>query len=167
MINTSQTYTGEVQTWTSGNVILNIFDSSSADQMYHGVMQSRADALMASVLAPEATVIAGGNINGEIIADKIIINEEFHRDSITFTNEIPSVGGLRVAKTLDGSSIMSQQFEFKLEGIDGAPMPSGSNGNTLIKKNESDGLVTFGFLNFSEEEFNNGKTEKFCSHLKR
>ena len=159
MIHTSQTYTGEVQTWTNGNVIINVIDSSESDNFFRGTVKTKAGQVSASILAPKATVNAKGNVNGEIIADKIIIDEEFHRDSITFTNEIPSVGGLRVAKTLDGSSTLSEQFSFKLEGLDGAPMPSGSNGNTLIKKNESDGLVTFGFLNFSEEEFNNGKTD--------
>ena len=148
MENSLQTYTGEVQTWTSGNVIFNVYDSSKPNKMYTGSIETTSSPIAGSILAPYATVTANGNVNGEIIADKIVIKEEFHRDSITFTNEIPSVGGLRVAKTLDGQSSVSRQFDFKLEGIDGAPMPVGSNDGVLIKQNEADGLVTFGFLNF-------------------
>ena len=154
-------YTGEVQTWTKGNVVLNVYDSTKQDKLYRGTIKNVSGQISGSILAPEATmdIVKGGSINGQVFADKIIINEEFHRDSITFTNKIPSVGGLRVAKTLNGAKPGSDTFQFKLEGLDGAPMPNGAEGNVLIKENGIDGIVQFGFLNFDEAAFDAGKTD--------
>ena len=149
MNNTSQTYTGEVQTWTSGNVVLNVYDSTKPDGLFRGTVAVNSGPTSASILAPEATVIANFNVNGEIIANDIVINEEFHRDSITFDQGIPSgPGGIRIAKTFNGSHIIPDTYQVKLESIDGAPMPAGSNNGTLIKDIGADGLVALGFMNF-------------------
>ena len=40
MIHTSQTYNGEVQTWTNGNVIINVIDSTESDNYFTGTQSN-------------------------------------------------------------------------------------------------------------------------------
>ncbi|MBR0383057.1 MAG: hypothetical protein IJH71_11565, partial [Eubacterium sp.] len=155
-----QVYNGEVVKWTDGNVVVNVIDSTDPDGLYKGTVKTAAGLFQASILAPDAELIVDASVNGQVFADRVVLNMELHRDSITFTNEIPSVGGLRVAKTMNGSSNINGNYNFKLEGLNynghQAPMPGGSTDNTKTMPAEADGLVTFGFIDFDENEFNAG-----------
>ena len=140
-------YTGEVSEWTRGNVIINIYDSSAKDKQYRGKVTGE-DQISASILCPYASFATGSNVNGQIIADKILIGGEFHRDSITFTNRITIKGGLKAAKELNGSrDLENQVFDFKLTGLDNAPMPDGAD-SPMIAQSELDGLILFGYITF-------------------
>ena len=157
LLNPGGFYNGEVVEWTKGNVIVNVIDSTKSDKLFNGTVITVKGDFQASIFAPDADIIVDASVNGQVIGDIVKINTELHRDSITFTNEIPSVGGLRVAKTMDGSSAITGDYRFKLEGLEyeghQAPMPAQTTGNTKTMKAEADGLVTFGFLNFPEAEF--------------
>ena len=144
---TSSGYTGEVSKWTRGNVILNIYDSSKENKQYTGKVTAEG-AISASILCPYASFATASNVNGQIIADKITIGGEFHRDSITFEQPITIKGGLKAAKELNGSRDLEDRvFNFKLTGLDGAPMPDDAN-NPSIYQSELDGLILFGYITF-------------------
>ena len=160
--------TGEVGTWTQGNVILNLIDSSQPDNLYRGSFSVDGNQCSAIILAPDAKVVANMNVNGEIIANEIVINEEFHRDSFTFKSTITVKGGLRAAKTLDGNRDLNkakEAFQFALEpvsavslsgdAISDVPMPDGASEEEraqgkMVIESELDGLMRFGYLNFKE-----------------
>ncbi|MBR3330228.1 MAG: hypothetical protein IKG25_03315, partial [Mogibacterium sp.] len=159
--NTSEKYDGEVVQWTKGSVVVNVIDSTKPDRLFTGTVNTQAGLFQASILAPDAEVIVNASVNGQVFGDIVQLKNELHRDSITFTNSIPSVGGIRVAKTMNGSSIITPDtYSFTLQGLNynghQAPMPDGSNGNTKTVYAQADGLVTFGFLNFDEDEFDAG-----------
>ena len=146
---TSDGYTGEVSEWTRGNVILNIYDSTQEDRQYRGNVTAQA-LISASILCPYASFATKSNVNGQIMADKILIGGEFHRDSITFTNRITIKGGLKAAKELNGSrDLENEVFNFKLTGRDGAPMPDDAE-SPMYVQSELDGLILFGYITFTE-----------------
>lgn len=116
---------GEVTRWSKANVILNLWDSSAQDGLWTGTVSGQADAVKGSYLAPAATVVANKNVNGQIIANKIEIDAEFHRDSFdtaTFFN---------VTKSLTGRDLKEGEFTFRLEAVDDAPMPAGAQDGVL------------------------------------
>ncbi|MBQ8307036.1 MAG: hypothetical protein IJX90_12570, partial [Blautia sp.] len=145
--------TNETDKWSNANIILNIVDSQSSDGLFHGKVINtnvpNENPVSGSILAPAATVEVHSNVNGQIIADKIEIHQEFHRDSITFKNAITVTGGLKVAKTINSSSDCDEFFDFKITPLNGAPGPEGcEEDGTKIAQNQVDGLVAFGYLNF-------------------
>ena len=140
---------GEVSTWTKSNVIVNVIDSSKPDGRFTGNFNVNR-LTYATIVAPDANVIANVNVNGEIIANKITIKQEFHRDSFTFDNYITVKGGMRAKKTLDDSSEDLPTYEFKLSAIDNAPLPLGAKDGALVVNNEADGMIYFGFITFEE-----------------
>jgi len=154
---------GEVNTWTKGNVILNIIDTKAENNLFKGTVTINGKTT-ALILAPDAIVDAKFNVNGQIIANNIKINEEFHRDSFTFKSSITVRGGLKARKTLDGSNKLGNIntiFQFELsavsaknmsnEAITDIPMPDyASDSERSAKKMTCDSDLN-GVINFKEE----------------
>ncbi|MGN0060165.1 MAG: choice-of-anchor A family protein, partial [Coriobacteriales bacterium] len=119
---------GEVNTWANTNVIFNVYDSTVAGGQYHGLVIN-SDATYGVILAPYGKVDARSNVNGQIIANEIVINAEFHRDSFTYNDETITTGAaltVKGSKTLDGTTGNIPSFSFTMTAKDGAPMPTGA-----------------------------------------
>lgn len=150
----SETLNGEISTWTKTNIIINVVDSNNTENggRFTGTVVATGSKgkISGSILAPDATVIADVNVNGQIIADKIVINAEFHRDSITFNNSITTRGGLKAKKTINGSSNLEEYFDFRITALGDSPAPEGAKEGekSNIVQNEADGFVNFGYLRF-------------------
>lgn len=67
--------------WTDKGVIYNLTDSKSEDGQYYGRVGT-AGATSSVILAPEADVDASQNVEGQIIAQNVVIGGEFHRNSV-------------------------------------------------------------------------------------
>lgn len=144
--------TGEVSTWANTNVIYNVYDSTVAGGRYSGTV-TNSDATYGVILAPYGTVDSKSNVNGQIIANKIIVNAEFHRDSFTYNDETITTGaGLTVkgSKTLDGTAGNIPSFSFTLTALDGAPMPTGAENGTVTVTNNASGDINFGQITYSK-----------------
>lgn len=143
---------GEVNTWANTNVIFNVYDSTVAGGQYHGLVIN-SDATYGVILAPYGKVDAKSNVNGQIIANKIIVNAEFHRDSFTYNDETITTGaGLMVkgSKTLDGTAGNIPSFSFTLTAKDGAPMPAGAKNGSITVTNSASGDINFGQIAYSK-----------------
>lgn len=71
----------EYAKWTDKGVIYNLTDSKAKDGQYHGNVGT-AGATSSVILAPEANVDASQNVEGQIIAQNVVIGGEFHRNSV-------------------------------------------------------------------------------------
>lgn len=144
---------GEVSTWANTNVIYNVYDSTVAGGRYSGTV-TNSDATYGVILAPYGTVDSKSNVNGQIIANKIIVNAEFHRDSFTYNDETITTGaGLTVkgSKTLDGTAGNIPSFSFTMTALDdGAPMPTGAENGTVTVTNSASGDINFGQITYSK-----------------
>lgn len=60
----------EVTEWQPGNVLWNLYDSSAKDGLYRGKVRNERP-VAAHILAPEANVTLGVNLNGTVIAGNI------------------------------------------------------------------------------------------------
>lgn len=144
--------TGEVSTWANTNVIYNVYDSTVAGGRYSGTV-TNSDATYGVILAPYGTVDSKSNVNGQIIANEIIVNAEFHRDSFTYNDETITTGaGLTVKgnKTLDGTAGNIPSFSFTMTALDGAPMPTGAENGTVTVTNNASGDINFGQITYSK-----------------
>ena len=164
---------GEVSVWTEGNVIINVTDSKKDNKRFTGTFYNN-DQTTAVILAPDATVIAKKNINGQVFANNITIegDGEFHRDSFTFKSSITVRGGIKARKTVNGSSDLSnvtQRFSFQLTAIEGKdlkgniipkanmPMPDNATAaekesKSMIADSDMKGVINFGFIDFKGVE---------------
>lgn len=143
---------GEVNTWANTNVIFNVYDSTVADGQYRGTV-TNSDAMYGVILAPYGTVDSESNVNGQIIANKIFVNAEFHRDSFTYNDETITTGaGLTVkgSKTLDGTSGNIPSFSFTMTAKGDAPMPTGSEDGSITVTNSASGDINFGQITYSK-----------------
>lgn len=73
---------GEVTEWQPGNVLWNLYDSSAKDGLYRGKVRNERP-VAAHILAPEANVTLGVNLNGTVIAGNIDVRGESHRTDLT------------------------------------------------------------------------------------
>lgn len=78
----------------------------------------------------------------------IVSSEE---GAVEFTNTYapsPAVAGLTATKTVNGQSkgVEAGAFQFKIEAVDGAPMPAGPQGGVV--GNDVDGVIDFGTFSF-------------------
>jgi choice-of-anchor A domain-containing protein len=85
-INDSHVPNTEWTTWEYGKILWNFYDSGEADGTYKGELGLHL--MMGTVLAPDADVYAGQNLDGSIIARRVTIGAETHRND--FTGNIPS-----------------------------------------------------------------------------
>ncbi|MBR1862159.1 MAG: choice-of-anchor A family protein [Lachnospiraceae bacterium] len=98
--------TGEVTTFENGKVIWNFTNCAGVD-IYTNQMTG-------IILAPEANVVAEGNLNGQIIAKDIKCTGETHRVSFTGTM-VPFKASFKAGKTVDGKTPTQEQvFRFGL-----------------------------------------------------
>ncbi|CAJ1225929.1 hypothetical protein LZY01_12830 [Levilactobacillus zymae] len=68
----------ETEDFGDNHLLWNFVDRSATDQQYTGTIHVERR-FQGSMLAPSATIIAKSNIDGNIIADKVIVNAETHR----------------------------------------------------------------------------------------
>jgi len=78
--------TKEVSEWSNANVVWNIFDSSKSDNIYTGTVENTG-AVTGSILAIGATVNLYSNLNGTVIANKIVVGAQSHRDDYVPTSK--------------------------------------------------------------------------------
>lgn len=73
----------EVNTWQKGNVVWNFY-TKDGDKIepYKGAVNT-TEAVTGHILAPDATVTLGSNINGSVIANTVNVNAESHRSDYT------------------------------------------------------------------------------------
>lgn len=134
---------GEVTTWSKINVVLNLYDSKAQNRLWTGEVKGQSDFVKGSFLAPSATVVANKNVNGQIIANKIEISAEFHRDSFDTS------AFFNVTKVLSGRDLEKGEFSFKLQARDSAPMPDGSSDDgSKTVSNDTFGNAPFGDVQY-------------------
>ncbi|WP_130845902.1 collagen-binding domain-containing protein [Lactiplantibacillus mudanjiangensis] len=68
----------ETEDFGDNHLLWNFFDSTASDKQYAGTINVNA-AFQGSVLAPSAEVIANQNLDGNIIANKVVVKAETHR----------------------------------------------------------------------------------------
>ncbi|WP_125764695.1 collagen-binding domain-containing protein [Levilactobacillus mulengensis] len=68
----------ETEDFGDNHLLWNFYNSGASDKQYTGTLDFKK-AFQGSILAPSATVVASSNIDGNIIADKVIVNAETHR----------------------------------------------------------------------------------------
>lgn len=144
---------GVVSTWANTNVIFNVHDSTVADGQYRGKV-TNSDAMYGVILAPYGTVDAKSNVNGQIIANEIFVDAEFHRDSFTYNDETITTGAaltVKGSKTLDGTAGNIPSFSFTMTAKDGAPMPTGAEDGSITVTNSASGDINFGQITYSKE----------------
>lgn len=144
--------TGEVSTWANTNVIYNVYDSTVTGGRYSGEVKN-SDATYGVILAPYGKVDAQSNVNGQIIANEIVVSAEFHRDSFTYNDETITTGaGLTVkgSKTLDGTAGNIPSFSFTMTALDDAPMPTGAENGTVTVTNSASGDINFGQITYNK-----------------
>ncbi len=86
----------ELNVNTGVNVLWNFYDSSRADKQYRGTIDVEG-AILGSMIAPYATINAGQNVDGTIIANKIKTGGETHRAD--FKGPLPASIGVDDSKT--------------------------------------------------------------------
>ena len=143
---------GVVSTWANTNVIFNVHDSTVADGQYRGKV-TNSDAMYGVILAPYGTVDAKSNVNGQIIANEIFVDAEFHRDSFTYNDETITTGAaltVKGSKTLDGTAGNIPSFSFTMTAKGDAPMPTGSEDGSITVTNSASGDINFGQITYSK-----------------
>ncbi|WP_125583071.1 collagen-binding domain-containing protein [Levilactobacillus cerevisiae] len=68
----------ETEDFGDNHLLWNFYNSSASDKQYTGTIDFQRP-FQGSILAPSVTVVASANIDGNIIADKVIVNAETHR----------------------------------------------------------------------------------------
>ena len=94
---------GEVTEWQTGNVLWNLYDSSAADGLYRGKVRNER-AVAAHILAPEADVTLGANLNGTVIARNIDVRAESHRTDLMMFSVDPGGNTLEIPVGKDWQS---------------------------------------------------------------
>ncbi len=119
--------TGEVTTFENGKIIWNFYNCSG--------VEIHTYKMTGIIIAPEAYVIAEGNLNGQIIARDVKCTGETHRVGFTGTT-LPVQAEFVFGKTVGGAIPSSNEvFEFELYEYDGSPwklLQTKSNSGTTI-----------------------------------
>ncbi len=68
----------ETEHFGDNHLLWNFYDSTASDKQFGGTIHVNAP-FQGSILAPSATIEANQNIDGNLIADKVIVNAETHR----------------------------------------------------------------------------------------
>lgn len=68
----------ETEYFDDNHLLWNFYDSTASDKLYTGQININRP-FQGSVLAPKATIDVGANLDGNIVADKVIVNGETHR----------------------------------------------------------------------------------------
>ncbi|RRK09328.1 choice-of-anchor A family protein, partial [Lactiplantibacillus garii] len=68
----------ETEDFGDNHLLWNFYDATASDQLASGVI-SIDRPFQGSVLAPKAEVVANQNVDGNIIANKVVVNAETHR----------------------------------------------------------------------------------------
>lgn len=68
----------ETEHFGDNHLLWNFYDSTASDKQYGGTINVNAP-FQGSMLAPSATIVANQNVDGNLIADKVIVNAETHR----------------------------------------------------------------------------------------
>lgn len=68
----------ETEHFGDNHLLWNFYDSTASDKQYGGTINVNAP-FQGSMLAPSATIVANQNIDGNLIADKVIVKAETHR----------------------------------------------------------------------------------------
>lgn len=68
----------ETEYFDDNHLLWNFYDSTASDNLYTGSIDVDAT-FQGSVLAPKATITVNHNLDGNIVADKVIVNGETHR----------------------------------------------------------------------------------------
>ncbi|MFD1419817.1 collagen-binding domain-containing protein [Lactiplantibacillus songbeiensis] len=68
----------ETEDFGDNHLLWNFFDSTASDKQYAGTININRP-FQGSILAPSAEVVAGQNVDGNIIANKVVVNAETHR----------------------------------------------------------------------------------------
>ncbi|MFD1670624.1 collagen-binding domain-containing protein [Agrilactobacillus yilanensis] len=68
----------ETEIFDDNHLLWNFYDSTAADRLYTGTVDINRP-FQGSILAPKAKVIADANIDGNIVADEVVVNAETHR----------------------------------------------------------------------------------------
>lgn len=68
----------ETEDFGDNHLLWNFYDSTASDKQYTGTLNINRP-FQGSILAPSGTVVANANVDGNIIADKVIVNAETHR----------------------------------------------------------------------------------------
>ncbi|WP_334331785.1 collagen-binding domain-containing protein [Companilactobacillus sp. HBUAS59544] len=80
----------ETEYFDDNHLLWNFYDSTTTDRQYTGTIEMN-NTFQGSVLAPEATVIIHHNLDGNIVADKVIVQGgETHRWDLQDNNKIPT-----------------------------------------------------------------------------
>ncbi|MBT1175860.1 hypothetical protein JS530_10190 [Bifidobacterium sp. LC6] len=90
------------------------------------------------------------------------------RGNVTITNQYALAGTttatLGGTKIVTGSPASDQTYEFKLVGKNGAPMPTGANGNTATVTNGA-GAFNFGAITYAAADLNGAKSKDYTYEL--
>lgn len=68
----------ETEDFGDNHLLWNFYDSTASDKQYGGEINVNAP-FQGSMLAPSATIVANQNIDGNLIANKVIVKAETHR----------------------------------------------------------------------------------------
>ncbi|MCH5464915.1 collagen-binding domain-containing protein [Levilactobacillus tujiorum] len=68
----------ETEHFGDNHLLWNFYDSTASDKQFGGTINVNAP-FQGSMLAPSATIVANQNVDGNLIADKVIVNAETHR----------------------------------------------------------------------------------------
>lgn len=118
----------ETEYFDDNHLLWNFYDSTAADKLFDGKLDIDRP-FQGSVLAPKAEVTANANLDGNIVADKVVVNAETHRwdyqdDSdteteyekpITIPGELPDLPG---EENNNGGNIENPDEEEEEEDID-------------------------------------------------
>ncbi len=98
--------TSEVTTFENGKIIWNFYNCDG--------VEIHTYKMTGIIIAPEAYVVAEGNLNGQIIANKVLCNGETHRVGFTGTT-LPVTADIIFGKTVDGKVPADNQvFNFSI-----------------------------------------------------
>ena len=127
----------EVTDWQPGNVLWNLYDSSAKDGLYRGQVRN-ARAVAAHILAPEADVTLGVNLNGTVIAKSIDVKAESHRTDLTMMFSVdPGGNTLDIPVWKDWWS--DKTFEVEAVLIRSTDAQGGPTECASLRLNESNG----------------------------
>ncbi|GEO70646.1 hypothetical protein LAC03_25560 [Levilactobacillus acidifarinae] len=113
----------ETEDFGDNHLLWNFVDRSATDQQYTGTVHVDRP-FQGSVLAPSGTIIANQNLDGNIIADKVVVNAETHRwDLQDNGNEEPKDPDPDVAVTIPGIDVPLPEPEPEPETPEPEPEP--------------------------------------------
>ncbi len=76
----------ETEHFGDNHLLWNFYDSTASDKQYGGTIYVDRP-FQGSLLAPSAEIVANQNIDGNIVADKVVVNAETHRWDLQDNND--------------------------------------------------------------------------------